>query len=75
MFISYTHELYQEGHICRPPPGKEVFFFLLGHFYFAIMITLLTTPGIRLMGAARLDEMQRVGERGGMKGTGRKKRV
>ena len=26
------------------------------------MITLLTTPGIRLMGAARLDGMQRVGE-------------
>ena len=45
---------------CRPPPGEEGF--LLGHFYFAIMITLLTTPGIRLMGAARLDGMQRVGE-------------
>ena len=27
----------------------------MGHFDFAIMITLLTTPGIRLMGAARLD--------------------
>ena len=26
------------------------------------MITLLTTPRIRLMGAARLDRMQRVGE-------------
>ena len=36
---------------CRPLPGRRVF--LLGHLDFAIMITLLTTPGIRLMGAAR----------------------
>ena len=42
------------------------------------MITLLTTPGLRLMGAARLEGMQRVGEgwewkRGGKRGeeTGR----
>ena len=30
------------------------------------MFTLLITPGIRLMGAARLDVMQRVGKGGGL---------
>ena len=35
----------------------------MGHFDFAIMITLLTTPGIRLMGAARLDRKNREGEK------------
>ena len=46
----------EEGNICRPPPGEE----FLG-WIFSIMMTLLTTPGIKLMGTARLDRRQRGG--------------
>ena len=52
----------EEGHICRPPPGEEEFLAIL---FFAIMMTLLTTPGFQLKEAARLDgEKQRRRERG-----------
>lgn len=38
------------------------------------MMTLLTTPGIKLMGAARLDREQRVGEGGRRRKAGKEKR-
>ena len=48
----------EEGHIFRPPPGEEEFLAIL---FFAIMMTLLTTPGFQLKKAARLDGAARRG--------------
>ena len=59
MFLTLVSST-EEGHICRPPM-KELMFFFIIIIYIYIFLS-LTTPGFRLMGAARLDGMQRVGK-------------